>query len=67
MALRERDRVFVVDPEERLRFREVDVVRRDGTDVVVGAGLAPGDRVIVSPLQNATEGMRVRTQPAEAP
>ena len=67
MALRERDRVFVVDPEERLRFREVDVVRRDGTDVVVGAGLAPGDRVIVSPLQNATEGMRVRAQPAEAP
>ncbi len=67
MALRERGRVFVVDGDDRLRFRDVEVVRRDPDEVVIAAGLDPGDRVIVSPLQNVTDGMRVRAVPVEAP
>lgn len=67
MALRERGRVFIVDGDDRLRFRDVEVVRRDPDAVVIAAGLEPGDRVIVSPLQNVTEGMRVRAVPVEEP
>ncbi len=67
MAIRDRNRVFLADADDRLRFRDVKVVRRAGNEVVIAAGLDPGDRVIVSPLPNVTEGMRVRALPAEAP
>lgn len=67
VALRDAGRVFLVDADGRLRFRQVEVVRRDADEVLIGAGLFPGDRVIVSPLPNVTEGMRVRPAPAEAP
>ena len=46
----------------RLRFRAVEVLRRERDAVVVGSGIAAGDEVCVSPLEAATEGMRVRTQ-----
>ena len=53
--------VLVVDAEDRLRFRDVAVVRLDGEEAVIGEGLADGERVCVSPLDVATDGMRVRT------
>lgn len=67
VALRDGGRVFLVDADDRLRFRHVEVVRRDADEVLISAGLFPGERVIVSPLPNVTEGMRVRTVPADAP
>ncbi len=73
-ALRGDSQVLVVDDEERLRYREVEVVRTLGETVVIGAGLAEGERVCISPLDVAIDGMRVRTmvespaveQPGEA-
>jgi membrane fusion protein, multidrug efflux system len=65
-ALRGRDQVLVVDHENRLRYRQVDVVRRDGETVIVRGGLAPGERVCVSPLDVAVDGMLVRTLDEEA-
>ncbi|MDJ0847027.1 MAG: efflux RND transporter periplasmic adaptor subunit [Myxococcota bacterium] len=62
-ALREEDgrqQVLVVDDESRIRFRDVEVLRVERGQVVVGSGLAPGERVSVSPLPAAVEGMRVR-------
>lgn len=53
--------VLVVDDENRLRFRDVEVLRLDGEEAVIGEGLADGERVCVSPLDVATDGMRVRT------
>jgi hypothetical protein len=44
----------------------VDVVRRDGETVIVRGGLAPGERVCVSPLDVAVDGMLVRTLDEEA-
>ncbi len=69
-ALRDGDRVLVVDASERLRFRPVEIARRLGDEVVISAGLEPGERVVVSPLQTVSEGMAVRTvepSPAAAP
>jgi len=67
VALREGGRVFLVDDDDQLRFRQVEVVRREADEALIDAGLSPGDRVIVSPLPNVTEGMRVRAVPAETP
>lgn len=60
-ALREGDRVLVVDGEDRLRFRDVTVLRTEGERAVISSGLAAGDRVTVSPLATVTDGMKVRT------
>lgn len=59
-ALRGDDRVYVVE-NETLRFREIQVARRERDRVVVRSGLAAGDLVILSRLTAATDGMRVRT------
>lgn len=61
VALRDDRSVFVVDAEGRLRRREVELLRLDRDSVVVGEGLAAGERVMVSSLAAATEGMAVRT------
>jgi RND family efflux transporter MFP subunit len=58
-ALRAGDRVLVVDDEERLRFRVVEVLRVYRDEAYVSAGIAPGERVVISPLQTVVEGMRV--------
>ena len=52
--------VWVVDADDRLRRRPVDVLRTDREQVVLRGGLAPGERVLVSPLETAVEGMSVR-------
>jgi RND family efflux transporter MFP subunit len=55
------DLVYVVDAGDRLRFKVVDVLRAERDDVVIGSGLRPGDRVCVSPMAAAVNGMAVRT------
>ncbi|HEX6201717.1 MAG TPA: efflux RND transporter periplasmic adaptor subunit, partial [Thermoanaerobaculia bacterium] len=61
------DEVLVVDAAGRARFRTVDVLRTRGDEVVVSAGLDDGERVIVSALEDAVDGMRVRLAEAVAP
>ena len=53
-------RVLVVDADSRLRFREVDVLRKEHGRVIVGGGLVAGERVCISSLRAVTDGMRVR-------
>ena len=59
-ALRAGDRVYVVDAENRLRIRDVSVLRAERDQVVIGSGLAAGDRVCISSLGAVVDGMRVR-------
>jgi RND family efflux transporter MFP subunit len=59
-ALRGADGALVVDGEDRLRERKLTVLRSSGEEVVVTGGLEPGDRVCVSPLEAAVDGMRVQ-------
>lgn len=58
--------VLVVDAEDRVRFRSVEVLRERRGEAVIGRGLAAGERVLVSPLGTAVEGMRVRVVDAGA-
>lgn len=69
-ALRGDDRVLIVDSDDRLRFRAVDVLRVVGDEVFVRSGLEAGERVCVSPLEGAVDGMLVRAPgrtPSPAP
>jgi multidrug efflux pump subunit AcrA (membrane-fusion protein) len=59
-ALRNENQVLVVDSENSLHFRDVDVLRVYREEVYIRGGLAAGDRVNISPLQTVVEGMRVR-------
>jgi RND family efflux transporter MFP subunit len=59
-VLRGRDQVLVVDDEDRLRIRTVDVLRSTSEHVVISEGLSAGERVILTSMEVATEGMRVQ-------
>lgn len=58
-ALRQEDVVWVVDNDNRLNFRQVEVATRQQDEVIVKDGLQNGDAVVVSPLQVVTNGMAV--------
>jgi len=60
MAVRDGDNVYVVDAEDRLRVRKVDVLRRTSSQSVIGAGIEAGDRLVVSPLRAVSDGMQLR-------
>lgn len=59
-AMRSDGRVWVVDGEDRLRFRDVTVLRADREVVLIADGLQDGERVCLSPMEAATDGMQVR-------
>lgn len=59
-ALQGPNRVFVIDDEDRLRFRDIEILRIAGDDVLVRNGLGAGERVCISPIQAPVEGMRVQ-------
>ncbi len=59
-ALRQGNRVFVKDEDRRLRIRRVEIAWSDRQEVLVSLGLEPNERVIVSPLPGAVEGMLLR-------
>lgn len=59
-ALRADDRIYVIDEANRLRFRDVDVLRTERDRVVVAGGLSAGEQVCTSPLDAAIDGMLVR-------
>ncbi len=65
-ALRTPDSVLVVDAEDRLRYRSVDVLRVERDQVVIRAGLEAGERVCISMLSSVVDGMEVRPVEAEA-
>ncbi len=58
-AIRNENQVLIVDAEDRLQFRTVELLRVYGDEAYVSEGLRAGERVCVSPLQAVVEGMRV--------
>ena len=59
------ERVLVVDGEDRLRFRDVDVLRVDRGYAIIVGGLDAGERVCVSTLEAVSDGMKVRPAGAD--
>jgi hypothetical protein len=58
-SLRNGNRVLVVDDDDRLRFRTIEPLRLHRDEVLIKSGLKAGERVCISPLQTAIEGMPV--------
>ncbi|GAA5525941.1 toluene efflux pump periplasmic linker protein TtgD [Microbulbifer aestuariivivens] len=59
-ALRNADKVYVIDENNRLDIRTVDVLSTSEDRVVVASGLADGERVVTSTIANAVDGMAVQ-------
>lgn len=51
--------VLVMDAENRLRRRPVNILRSDNQFAYIDSGLQSSDRIIVSPVQVPVDGMRV--------
>jgi len=59
-ALRNGNQVLVVDQENRLRFRNVKLLRLDQNQVIISQGLEDGELVNISPIQTVIDGMIVK-------
>ncbi|MFW6146652.1 MAG: efflux RND transporter periplasmic adaptor subunit, partial [Planctomycetota bacterium] len=59
--LRDGGQVWVMGPDDRLEIRDVAIAWSGGDDVCIDDGLADGDRLVVSDLGAAVEGMLLRT------
>ena len=66
-TLRGDDQVLVVEEGNRLRFRTVEILRAEGDQVLIRSGLKAGDRVCISPLETAVDGMTVRVMDGAQP
>ncbi|TDJ23184.1 MAG: efflux RND transporter periplasmic adaptor subunit [Gammaproteobacteria bacterium] len=62
-SLRNGNRVLVVDNDNKLHYRDIEPLRLYRDDVLIQSGLEAGERVCISPLQTAIDGMRVEPLP----
>ena len=58
-ALRNNNQVLVIDRENKVRFRDVRPLRLYKDDVLIESGLQAGERVCLSTIQTAIDGMDV--------
>ena len=58
-ALRNGNRLLVVDDDNKLRYRDIEPLRLYRDEVLIKSGLRAGERVCLSPLQTAIDGMPV--------
>jgi multidrug efflux pump subunit AcrA (membrane-fusion protein) len=59
-AVRADGTLLFVDGEDRLRLRRAEILRNEGQDAVVRAAPEPSERLCLSPIDHAVEGMLVR-------
>ena len=64
-SLREEERVWVYNAQGELEIRQVEVALRRRDSVLIRAGLADGDQVVISSLPAALPGMRLQAAAAE--
>jgi len=58
-AIRNQTQVLVVDEDNRLRYRDVQLLRFDRDQVFILGGLQADEMVNLSPIQTVIDGMRV--------
>ncbi|MCC6486872.1 MAG: efflux RND transporter periplasmic adaptor subunit [Candidatus Hydrogenedentes bacterium] len=59
-GLRENGEVWVADSDNLLQVRSVEILWRQGEVLAIADGIRPGDRIVVSPLDDLIPGMEVR-------
>ena len=60
LALRKDDEVYVINDEERLEIRKVEVLSTSEERVVLASGVAAGEQVVTSTIPAAVDGMQVQ-------
>lgn len=65
-ALHDNDTVWVVDENNQMRIRSVEIVRRERDEVLVRAGVAAGEKIVLTNLSGAADGMLLRPHRMEA-
>lgn len=58
------DQVFIVDDEDRISLRAVEIGLQDGDDFIVVEGLEEGERIVVDGLGGLSDGDRIAPEPA---
>lgn len=64
-AVRLDSHVWVADQDNLLRIREIAIARHDRDHVIVRKGLKDGERIILTTLSGAAEGMKIRVKQQE--
>ena len=65
--LRDGDKVWIMDNENKLEIRSVEISFRGREQVMVTGGLREGERLITTHLSAPVQGMPLRTSPPTAP
>ena len=63
-ALRDGEQVWIMN-DNHLKIRQVQVLRRARDEVVIGEGLQAGERVVLTNVAGAAEGMKLRAVAAK--
>ena len=61
IALRGADQVLVVDDENRIQIRTVNIVHADAEYAYIDGGVLPGERITTTAIEAPVNGMTVRT------
>ncbi|MEX2132212.1 MAG: efflux RND transporter periplasmic adaptor subunit [Pseudohongiellaceae bacterium] len=58
-VIRNNNQVLVVDAENKMYFRDVEIFRLEAQRVLISGGLYPGEFICISPIQAVYDGMSV--------
>ena len=64
-SLRNADKVYVVNADDKLEIRTVKVLSTSDERVLLTKGVANGERVVTSTIPGAVDGMQVQALPRE--
>ncbi len=64
-AIHDNDTIWVIDDENRLHIREVDILRRERDEVLIRSGLDANEKIVLTNLSGAAEGMLLRPKMRE--
>jgi hypothetical protein len=54
--------VLLVDANNRLHIRRIDILRREPDRILAKSGLNAGDRLVISRVEIPVEGMKVNAE-----
>ena len=57
--MRNGNSILIVDDEDKLRFRNIETLRLFEDTILVSGGLTAGERICISSVQTAVDGMLV--------
>ena len=59
-VIRNNNQVLVVDAENKMYYRDVEIYRLEEERVLISGGILPGEFICISPIQAVVNGMSVR-------